>query len=118
MITYHFLKIHPQPFEELKSGAKTCEVRNCSDRDFKVGDYVSLSVFTEDGIEVRPSKGATLQISHIQRGYGLPDDLCVLSYGKVPLSNLPLACGPGRDPQKLTAEEELSWLRNPDRMGQ
>jgi hypothetical protein len=63
----HDLKIDPQPFADLVSGAKTGEVRN-DDRGFEVGDTV------------RFPGGHCCTISHIQRGYGLPDGLCVLSY--------------------------------------
>jgi len=65
----HDLKIDPQPFADLVSGAKTCEIRN-DDRGFEVDDMV------------RFTGGYTRTISHIQRGYGLPDGLCVLSYAQ------------------------------------
>ena len=65
----HDLKIDPQPFADLVSGAKTCEIRN-DDRGFEAGDMV------------RFPGGYTRTISHIQRGYGLPDGLCVLSYAQ------------------------------------
>lgn len=68
-MTIHDLKIDPKPFADLLSGAKTCEVRN-DDRDFEVGDTV------------RFPGGHCCTISHIQRGYGLPDGLCVLSYAQ------------------------------------
>ncbi|WP_312526741.1 DUF3850 domain-containing protein [Paracoccus sp. (in: a-proteobacteria)] len=67
----HRLKIDAQPMSDLLSGNKTCEVRN-DDRGFTVGDYVHLAC--ADGRETDRI------ISHIQRGYGLPDGLCVLSY--------------------------------------
>ncbi|MQT83939.1 DUF3850 domain-containing protein [Pseudomonas sp. FSL R10-2964] len=38
----HNLKINRAPYDDLVSGAKTSEVRNCSDRDFRVGDRVEL----------------------------------------------------------------------------
>lgn len=69
----HDLKIDPQPFADLVSGAKTCEVRN-DDRGFEVGDTV------------RFPGGHCRTISHIQRGYGLPDGLCVLSYAQASAS--------------------------------
>ncbi|MHC8295346.1 DUF3850 domain-containing protein [Pseudomonas sp. LB3P58] len=76
----HVLKIHPEPFHDLQSGAKTGEVRNCADRDFKVGDDVRLMMIDETG---NPT-GIEMQrkITHIQTGYSLPDDICVLSYGQ------------------------------------
>lgn len=75
----HRLKIHRKPFLDLESGAKTCEIRDCSDRDFQVGDSVLLMLVDETG---NPTPNELLRkITHIQTGYGLPDDLCVLSYG-------------------------------------
>ncbi|MEN5276288.1 DUF3850 domain-containing protein [Brucella sp. TWI432] len=67
----HNLKIDAHPFSDLLSGAKTGEVRN-DDRGFEVGDNVHLTCID----------GRTMDrtISHIQRGYGLPDGICVLSY--------------------------------------
>ncbi|WP_435654978.1 DUF3850 domain-containing protein [Brucella pituitosa] len=67
----HDLKIDTIPFADLLSGAKTAEVRN-DDRGFNVGDTVRLTC-TDDQTMDRT-------ISHIQRGYGLPDGICVLSY--------------------------------------
>lgn len=66
----HNLKIDAVPFDDLSSMTKTAEVRN-DDRDFMVGDMV----------RVTDPKGRCGQytIGHIQRGYGLPDGLCVLS---------------------------------------
>lgn len=82
MSNQHVLKIHPAPLADLLSGAKTAEVRR-NDRGFQVGDTVRL-------MEVNPETGNwtggadhVRTITHIQKGYGLPDDMCVLSYGKV-----------------------------------
>ncbi|WP_421565611.1 DUF3850 domain-containing protein [Ochrobactrum sp. EDr1-4] len=67
----HNLKIDAHPFADLLSGAKTGEVRN-DDRGFEVGDTVHLTCIDGQTMD--------LTISHIQRGYGLPDGICVLSY--------------------------------------
>ena len=76
----HELKIHTVPLNELLSGAKTGEIRDCYDRDFAVGDTVLLREVAED----RSYTGRTARrtITHVQKHYGLPDHLCVLSYGK------------------------------------
>ena len=74
----HRLKIHRKPFLDLESGAKTCEIRDCSDRDFQVGDSVLLMLVDETG-NPTPNE-LRRKITHIQTGYGLPDDFCVLSY--------------------------------------
>lgn len=74
----HNLKIHATPFADLVSGAKTAEVRNCADHDFQVGDRVELFLVDESGGNATQS--IVREITHVQKGYGLPDDLCVLSY--------------------------------------
>lgn len=76
--TEHALKIHEDPFAELLSGAKTCEVRK-DDRGFTVGDTVQLH---ECGDANYTGRTLRRTITHIQRGYGLPEDMCVLSYAQ------------------------------------
>jgi len=79
----HELKTHPEPFDELASGLKTCEVRYCSDRVFKAGDEVHLTEVNELGNPT--GKEALRHITHVQHGWGLPEHLCVLSYAPVEL---------------------------------
>jgi len=76
--TEHALKIHEDPFAELLAGAKTCEVRK-DDRGFAVGDTVQLH---ECGDASYTGRTLRRTITHIQRGYGLPEGLCVLSYAQ------------------------------------
>jgi hypothetical protein len=78
----HCLKIHRKPFLDLESGGKTGEIRDCSDRDFQVGDNVILVMVDETG-NPTPNE-LSRKITHVQTGYGLPDDLCVLSYESAP----------------------------------
>jgi len=82
-VVTHYLKIHQQPYDDLTQGVKTCEVRRCDDRDFNVGDLVELHVVYADGSDARPSKSVIREITHIQKGYGLPEGLCVLSYAPI-----------------------------------
>jgi len=79
-MTEHILKIHQRPLDDLLSGAKTAEVRDCSDRDFQVGDTVRLRELSSSGYTGRC---IVRTITHIQVGYGLPEGLCVLSYAPV-----------------------------------
>lgn len=67
---WHELKIDPTPMDDLQSGLKKSEVRR-DDRGFCVGDGLSLTC--------RDGRTARLIVTHIQRGYGLPDDIAVLS---------------------------------------
>ncbi|MFI8384863.1 DUF3850 domain-containing protein [Pseudomonas sp. NPDC079086] len=78
-MAHHELKIHEQPFNDLLSGAKTCEVRN-NDRGFQAGDTVQLHEIADDFT----GRVMARKITHVQTGYGLPDGLCVLSYAQVP----------------------------------
>nr|WP_312968065.1 DUF3850 domain-containing protein [Brucella intermedia] len=77
MAREHDLKIDVQPMDDLLSGDKTGEIRN-DDRGFEVGDIVRLTCI--DG------RIADRRISHIQRGYGLPEGICVLSYSPTPVA--------------------------------
>ncbi len=76
----HELKIRQTPLADLLSGLKTGEVRDCSGREFAVGDTVLLREIDD----ARDYTGTVLRrtITHVQKHYGLPDHLCVLSYGQ------------------------------------
>lgn len=76
----HDLKIRRTPLDDLLSGAKTGEIRDCSDREFAAGDTVLL----REVDDARAYTGRTTRrtITHVQKHYGLPDHLCVLSYGQ------------------------------------
>lgn len=76
----HELKIRQTPLADLLSGLKTGEIRDCSDREFAVGDTVLLREI-DDGRDYTGTV-ARRTITHVQKHYGLPDHLCVLSYGK------------------------------------
>jgi hypothetical protein len=88
-MSIHHLKINKQPFDDLVSGRKTGEVRDCSDRDFKVGDSVEL--FMTETATGLATESIVRTITHIQRGYGLPDDICVLSYAAPVVERQPVA---------------------------
>lgn len=82
----HILKADPVPFDAVAAGVKTCEVR-VDDRGYEVGDILILRR-TKLGHDQRPDGSSAeytghlvvLNITHIQRGYGLPDNLAVLSF--------------------------------------
>lgn len=76
----HELKIRQTPLADLLSGLKTGEIRDCSDREFAVGDTVLLREIDDS----RDYTGTVARrtITHVQKNYGLPDHLCVLSYGQ------------------------------------
>ncbi|MFK3971055.1 DUF3850 domain-containing protein [Pseudomonas sp. NPDC087358] len=78
--TAHELKVHRQPFEDLLSGVKTCEVRRCDDRNFSVGDLVWLRELRAGFGNPWSGRELRKRITHIQKDYGLPEHLCILSY--------------------------------------
>lgn len=76
----HELKIRQTPLADLLSGLNTGEIRDCSDREFAVGDTVLLHEI--DDARDYTVTVARRTITHVQKHYGLPDHLCVLSYGQ------------------------------------
>lgn len=82
----HVLKADPIPFSDVLEGRKHAEVRK-DDRDFQVGDTLRLRE-TESGAAamlalnlplVYTGRECDRRITHVQRGYGLPDGVVVLS---------------------------------------
>lgn len=77
----HELKCDFDAFHDVAVGIKKCEVR-VDDRDYHVHDYVYLR--QTNGPAMRDhytSRSLYKRITHIQRGYGLPDGIVVLSLG-------------------------------------
>jgi hypothetical protein len=71
----HNLKCDSVPYQAIVSGAKKCEVRK-DDRGFNVHDHLLLI----ECINGEPTGASALVgVTHIQRGYGLPDGIVVLS---------------------------------------
>lgn len=83
----HELKTLPRYFERVLTGEKTFELRK-NDRDFQVGDQISLLEFNPDLIQ-EENKGYTgrimgFSISYIFHGgqYGLESGDCILGLTK------------------------------------
>lgn len=74
-MTVHVLKCDHEPFSDLWDGKKTCEVRK-DDRGYQVDDTLKLC---ERKHGIQTGRVMFVTVRHIQRGYGLPDDMCVLS---------------------------------------
>lgn len=73
----HDLKTDHDPFEAVWNGTKKCEIRN-NDRDFRVDDVLFLLEHNrEDGSY--SGRMIIALVGHIQTGYGLPDELVVMS---------------------------------------
>lgn len=84
----HHLKIWPGSFEAVMSGAKTHEIRDCSDRKFLVNDFVLLREWTPEvdsngptGNGAYTERQSLRQITYVSvpGSWGLPDNLCVFS---------------------------------------
>lgn len=85
-VTVHDLKCDPACFVALKLGHKKAEVRY-DDRGYKAGDVLHMMETRYSAAQMRLEDqpleftGASehYRITHIQRGYGLPTDMVVLS---------------------------------------
>lgn len=77
-MTVHVLKCDHEPFSAVWDGKKTCEIRK-DDRDYQAGDTIKLCE-RKNGIET--GRVAFVTVSHVQRGYGLPEDMCVMSVAR------------------------------------
>lgn len=77
-MTVHSLKCDPVPFAALWAKDKTHEVRTEIDRTFSVGDSLRLR---EQDVDRKVFTGRVIHalVTHVQKGYGLPQDLAVLS---------------------------------------
>lgn len=74
----HELKADPEPFQDVWSGIKKAEVR-MYDRGFAVYDIIHLRETAPDDRATYTGRRIGAAITHIQRGYGLPDGMVVLS---------------------------------------
>ena len=83
----HTLKIHPEYFAPVKSGAKTFEIRK-ADRNYKVGDSIMLEEYDPEALKMG-KLGYTgnvchKRISYVFRGgkHGVSNDYVVLGLTK------------------------------------
>ena len=71
-MTTHDLKCWPGPFQAVKQGIKTLELRY-NDRDYQVGDYLHLREFVPIYPGQRPGKytgdSVLVQVTHVLRGF-------------------------------------------------
>lgn len=82
----HDLKCDPACYASLAAGIKKAEVRY-DDRGYHTGDvlhmmetkYSAIQMTREDAPLAFTGQSAAYRITHIQRGYGLPDGMVVLS---------------------------------------
>lgn len=74
----HELKADSAPFFDILVGTKRCEIRWAKDRQFKVGDILRLREFDRIA-QTYSNRECSVEVLHIQTGYGLPNDLIVMS---------------------------------------
>lgn len=79
----HKLKCNPEPFQDLLEGLKSAEVRREDDRVFSFGDVLILVEAEVAYGEWASGRIIKAHIMHVQRGYGLPPGLAVLSVQSV-----------------------------------
>lgn len=75
----HELKIWPENYEPVVSGAKRYEIRK-ADRPYKVGDQVMLKEWSPSS-QSFTGRSSIYRITHLTDGgqWGLPDGLCVFA---------------------------------------
>lgn len=78
-ITTHKLKTWPGPFNDIMAGKKTFEVR-AKDRDFKVGDYLTLEEW-DPGSKEYTGKSCAREIKYILEGgqFGISEGYIAMS---------------------------------------
>ena len=79
---YHELKCWPASFEALRSAQKKADFRR-DDRGFEEGDLLIMQEWVPVllGSEIGDYTGAilALRISHVERGFGIPEGFAMLS---------------------------------------
>ena len=90
MSAFHYRKIHPENLKAIVAGTKRHEIRKedrPTERNFQVGDYLMLEEWDP---ELKDYTGVRIEteITHVDRGWGLPKDMAVLSINLIPHPNL------------------------------
>lgn len=75
-MTTHELKTWPEYFEQTIAGAKRFEIRDESDRTFKVGDILLLR---EHDAGEYTGRQARVCVVSVFRGFGLLPNFCIMS---------------------------------------
>ena len=81
--TTHKLKCWPEPYEAIRSGDKTLELRK-NDRGFRVGDVLRLQLWDPEQVLYLGAEVDVL-VTHFQTGFGLPADMVAMSIRRVSL---------------------------------
>ncbi|MFC1975058.1 ASCH/PUA domain-containing protein [Chloroflexota bacterium] len=78
----HYLKVWPEYFEAMTTGKKKFEVRWGDDRQFKVGDILTLQEW-DPKTERHTGQVIFRTVTYILRGpeFGIPEGLQIMSLG-------------------------------------
>lgn len=99
-VKHHDIKILPQFFEDTSCGRKSFELRK-DDRDYQIGDTVTMHEWTPDAGYT--GRQLMITIIYVLRGcpeYGLMDGYCIL--GWIP--------GEAPNQEHMGETEEVKWL--------
>ncbi len=79
LVVVHDLKIYTQYFKDVVSGDKKFEIRDNTDRNFKVGDTLILREW-EPSLKIYTGLAFDVKITYISSGrLGIPDNISVMS---------------------------------------
>lgn len=73
----HDLKVWPGDFEAIVDGRKTCEIRRCDDRKFRVGDLLTLREYDPAGNGKYTGRLQRARVTHVDRMAG-PRMFCAI----------------------------------------
>lgn len=76
----HYLKTWPDEFGAIRRGEKTFDLRDKIDRNFQVGDILSLQEWDVE-TQLRTGEEELVRVTYILEGgrFGLPEHLCVMA---------------------------------------
>jgi hypothetical protein len=80
-VKVHELKIWPESYEAIVRRVKTAEFRS-DDRGFAAGDFLTLEEWepTGEGVGDYTGRAATVFVTHVERGFGIPEGYAMLSF--------------------------------------
>lgn len=89
----HRLKCWPEPYDAVRSGDKTLELRK-NDRNYKAGDVLILQAY-DPACGMYLNAETEMLVTHVQTGFGLQDGYVALSIRPANLFTVACGCGQG-----------------------
>lgn len=80
LVVTHSLKTWPEYFEALRSGKKTFDIRRADDREYAVGNFLSLHEYDHDTAEYTAAPPLLFRVTYILRGpaFGVQEGFVVM----------------------------------------